>query len=312
MKVLVTGGAGFIASHIVDKLIEQEFEVICVDNLSSGKKENVNPKAVLYEEDITSTQLRDIFDVEKPDYVIHQAAQIDVQRSITDPNHDAYINIIGTINLLENCKNFGVKKLVYASSAAVYGNPNYDVVDELHPIAPLSPYGISKYVPEFYIKTYNHAFDLNYTILRYSNVYGIRQVVKGEGGVIAIFVDKLLKNEPLVVYGDGSQTRDFINVSDIAEANVQALHYGDNHVFNVSRNEKININELIGILSKIKGEPISPIYKPFRTGDILHSCLSNEKALSLLNWVPKVSLEEGLLKTINYYQKKEELIPLSY
>lgn len=303
MKVLVTGGAGFIGSHIVDKLITKGFDVVIVDNLSSGKKENVNLQAKLYQVDITSSSdLEEVFALEKPNYVIHHGAQIDIQKSIVDPVYDANINVLGTINILEKCREHSVDKLVYASSAAVYGNPKDLPVNELHEINPLSFYGVSKFTPELYIKIFSSMYGIKYSILRYANVYGIRQDPKGEGGVVSIFVDKILKNDPPVVFGDGEQTRDFIYVSDVAEANLAALFHGDNETFNISCNQRTSINQLISLMNSLTGQSLSSIYKESRNGDIKHSCLDNKKAVNNLAWAPKYSLEEGLRKTINYYK----------
>lgn len=303
MKVLVTGGAGFIGSHIVDKLITKGFDVVIVDNLSSGKRENINSQATIYQIDITSsTALEEVFALEKPNYVIHHGAQIDIQKSILNPVYDANINVLGTINILEKCREHSVEKLVYASSAAVYGNPKALPVNEEHEINPLSFYGASKFTPEFYIKIFSNMYGIKYSILRYANVYGIRQDPKGEGGVVSIFIDKILKNDPPVVFGDGQQTRDFVYVSDVAEANLAALFHGDNETFNISCNQRTSVNQLISLMNSLTGQSLSPIYKESRNGDIKHSCLDNKKAVNNLAWTPKYSLEEGLRKTINYYK----------
>ncbi|HHW58009.1 MAG TPA: SDR family oxidoreductase [Clostridia bacterium] len=302
MKVLVTGGAGFIGSHIVDLLIENGYEVVIVDNLSTGKEEFINKKAVFYKKDITDDDLYEIFEKEKPDYVIHQAAQIDVQRSIDDPVFDAKVNILGTVNLLESCRKSGIKKVIYASSAAVYGNPEYLPIDEGHRINPISSYGISKHTAEHYFEVYSQLYDLKYTILRYANVYGIRQDPKGEGGVISIFTDKMLKGERPVIFGDGNQTRDFVYVKDVAKANLLALERGDNEVVNISTGKPTSINELVEIMNKIMNTSLKPIYTEPRKGDIMHSYLDNKKALDVLGWRPEYSLEDGLKETIEYYK----------
>ncbi|MEK4621800.1 MULTISPECIES: NAD-dependent epimerase/dehydratase family protein [Priestia] len=303
MKVLVTGGAGFIGSHIVDKLIKRGFDVIIIDNLSTGKKENINLQARTYEVDITSpSALEEVFVLEKPNYVIHHGAQIDIQKSIIDPTYDANINILGTINILEKCREHSVDKLVYASSAAVYGNPKNLPVNEQHEINPLSFYGVSKFTPELYIKIFSNMYGIKYSILRYANVYGIRQDPKGEGGVVSIFIDKMLNNASPVVFGDGQQTRDFIYVSDVADANLAALSNGDNETFNISCNQRTSVNELISLMNSLTEQSLRPTYKENRDGDIKHSCLDNKKALNNLAWSPKYSLEEGLRKTIHYYK----------
>ncbi|WP_019907474.1 SDR family oxidoreductase [Thermoanaerobacter indiensis] len=304
MKVLVTGGTGFIGSHIVDLLIENGHGVVIVDNLSTGKEEFINKKAIFYKKDITDDDLYEIFKKEKPDYVIHQAAQIDVQKSIDNPLFDAKVNILGTVNLLEYCRKSGVKKIVYASSAAVYGNPECLPIDEGHKINPISYYGISKHTPEHYFEVYSQLYGLKYTILRYANVYGIRQDPKGEGGVISIFIDKMLKGERPIIFGDGNQTRDFVYVKDVAKANLLALEKGDNEVVNISTNKPTSINELVDLMNKIMNTSLMPIYAEPRKGDIMHSYLDNKKALDVLGWRPEYSLEDGLRETIEYYRVK--------
>ena len=302
MNVLVTGGAGFIGSHIVDKLINEGLDVVVVDNLSTGKLENLNDKAKFYNLDITSEQLSNIFEKEKIDVVIHQAAQTDVQKSLQDPVYDSKVNINGTVNLLECCRKYNVRKVIYASSAAVYGKPNYLPIDEKHPIQPMSFYGISKFTPESYLKIYKELYGLDYTILRYSNIYGPRQDSKGEGGVIAIFIDKLLNEQIPIIFGDGEQTRDFLYVEDVAEANFQAIFKGDGEVLNISTNTRISINQLYTELTKILQLDFKPVYREARPGDILHSSLNNKKAIQTLNWQPKYTFSEGLLKTVSYYK----------
>lgn len=305
MRVLVTGGAGFIASHIVDELIKLYHDVCIVDNLSSGKVKNINEEAKFYNCDITDKdKLKLIFEIQGPEIVIHHAAQIDVQTSLRKPAFDAENNIVGTINILECCREFGIRKIIYPSSAAVYGNPRYLPVDENHPVDPISFYGISKHTPEHYIKAYAQLYDIKYTIFRYANVYGIRQDPKGEGGVISIFVDKLLNNETPFIFGDGEQTRDFIYVKDIVQANILALRKGDNEVLNISTNKAIKINGLFKVMKDISGSIASFIYKEARKGDVMHSYLDNKRAEEKLGWKVEFGLKEGLTKTIEYYKLK--------
>lgn len=302
MKVLVTGGAGFIGSHVVDKLIGHGFEVCIVDNLSSGRQENINPLAKLYVSDIIEKKrLSEIFDIEHPDFVVHHAAQIDVQASLRDPVMDAENNIIGTLSLVKCCASYGVKKIIYASSAAVYGNPVYLGLDEEHPVKPISFYGISKHTPEHYLQVFAHLSQVRYTILRYANVYGPRQDPKGEGGVAAIFADKLLSKQSPVIYGDGEQTRDFVYVKDVAAANLAALKLGDNEVFNISCNSQTSVNQLFEMCRDILQSSAKPIYKAPRPGDIVHSYMDNSKAKTRLGWSPEYSLYQGLRDTILYY-----------
>ncbi|GED16170.1 SDR family oxidoreductase [Aneurinibacillus migulanus] len=305
MKVLVTGGAGFIGSHIVDQALEAGYEVCIVDDLSTGKRGQVNPQASFYEMDIESPDIERVFQAERPDFVIHQAAQSSVPVSVQNPVHDAKINIVGTINLLEAARKHGVRKVVYASSAAVYGEPQYMGIDEVHPKQPLSPYGISKYVPEFYLNAYHHLYGLNYTAFRYANVFGERQDPKGEGGVVSIFVDRALAEEELTVFGDGQQTRDFVYVKDVARANIMALTSGDNEIFNISTNEKTSINQLIALMNDALGTELKVRYDAPREGDILHSYLDNANAIEKLGWTPRYSLRQGLEKTLHFYRTSE-------
>lgn len=303
MQVLVTGGAGFIGSNIVDALIEKGKQVIIVDNLSTGKKENINQKAKFYQCDLRDENLAEIFKENDISHVIHHAAQIDVQKSIKDPIFDAQNNILAAINLLENCRKYDVEKIIYASTAAVYGDPDYLPVDEKHPIKAVSAYGISKYTPEHYIKMYSKLYGLKYTIFRYANVYGPRQDPKGEGGVISIFVDLMLAQKRPKIFGDGKQTRDFIHVYDIVEANLAALKKADNSLLNISTNTQSSVNELLESLNQILGSKIKAFYEDARPGDIIKSALANQKAKEQLNWSPAYNLKEGLEQTVNFYQK---------
>nr|WP_309101231.1 NAD-dependent epimerase/dehydratase family protein [Fredinandcohnia onubensis] len=300
MKVLVTGGAGFIGSHIVDLLVEQGYEVIVVDNLSTGHLTNLTPNARFYKADIRTSKLDDIFQQEKPAYVIHQAAQVDVSKSILDPSKDAEINILGTVRLLSCCVKYNVQKIIYASSCAVYGETDDCSITESFPIKPLSFYGLSKYIPEVYIKLFHELHRLPYTILRYANVYGPRQSPKGEGGVISIFFKKLISRESPSIYGNGEQTRDFVFVKDVAKANVLSLHKGSNEILNIGSNEKISINQLYQMITSITPNS-PPIYHSPRKGDILYSRLDNEKAKRVLGWEPSKPLLEGLKESYEFY-----------
>lgn len=306
MSILVTGGAGFIGSSIVDKLIAINKDVVIVDDLSTGNENYINPEAEFYRVDIADSKLKRVFVDSNITHVIHCAAQISVQSSLEDQLGDARSNIMGTINLLENCRKYDVEKIIYSSSAAVYGEPEYLPVDEKQSAVPVSPYGLSKYTPEQYIQLNSKLFDIKYTILRYSNVYGPRQSL-GEGGVIRIFIDRMLNSKRPIVFGDGKQTRDFIYIDDIIQANIEALSRGDNQIFNISCNKKNSVNDLYQFLNKILGQTLQPIYKKERQGDIKHSFLDNAKARRLLGWEPDVELIEGLEKTIKYYLKKKDL-----
>lgn len=278
-KVLITGGAGFIGSHIADKFIENNYEVVIIDNLSTGKIENINNKANFYKADIIIDDLNNIFEKEKPSIVIHLAAQVSVSNANKNPVYDAKENIIGTLNILEHCKKFNVDKIIAASSAAVYGNPQYLPIDENHPKEPISQYGLSKLTMEKYIQLSG----VDYIICRFSNVYGPRQTIEGEAGVVTIFENAMKKDLPVCIYGDGEQTRDFVYVRDVAEV-IYKLSNSDvkNEVINISTNEGITINELFYSLKCKYDYTIEPLYKGKRIGDIDVSILSNKKLISLM------------------------------
>lgn len=277
-KILITGGAGFIGSHIADEFIKKEYEVIIVDNLTTGQEKNINSKARFYNCDITSAELEQIFSAETPEIVIHLAAQVSVPNATKDPIGDAHINIIGTLNVLKYCKAYGVKKILAASSAAVYGEPQYLPVDEAHPTIPISNYGISKLTMEKYIE--NSGVD--YIIFRFSNVFGERQTAHGEAGVVTIFENAMKNNLPVTIFGDGEQIRDFIYVKDIAKITCNlAISDVKNETINVSTNTECTINELFKILADKYGYQQAAVYKPERNGDIKVSILANSKLNSL-------------------------------
>lgn len=304
MKVLVTGGAGFIGSHIVDQLILEGHQVVILDNLVSGRKDQLHPKAIFYQMDVTDSGVRGVFQQERPDAVIHQAAQIHVPTSIEQPIYDANVNIIGAINLLESGKEFGVKKMVYASSAAVYGEPKYLPIDEQHPISPISGYGISKHTVEHYLEVYYHLYGLEYTVFRYANVYGIRQDPRGEGGVVSIFTDKVMTNQPLTVFGDGEHSRDYIYVEDVAKANVLALTRGSGEIFNIGTGVQTTLNELILAFKQASEKNLAVEYGQERPGDIKDSYFDVSKAENFLGWKAEVALLDGLTRTYQYYLKQ--------
>jgi UDP-glucose 4-epimerase len=302
MHILVTGGAGFIASHIVDALVDVGHQVAVIDSLCAGNRHNVNSRAIFYEMDITSSELEKVFTSFRPEIVIHHAAQIDVIASISQPLWDANVNILGSIQLLELCRTYGVQKFIYASSAAVYGVPLYLGIREDHPIRPHSGYGISKHTVEHYLELYAHLYELNYTILRYANVYGMRQDPNGEGGVVAIFVNKWMEGIKPTIFGNGEQTRDFIFIKDIVQANLASLTAGNNSIINIGSGTQTSINQLIPILNQIYNQNMAPIYAEKRAGDIEHSCLDIQCAAEMLNWRPKYSLLQGLSETCAYYK----------
>lgn len=305
MKVLVTGGMGFIGSHIVEQLFNDNIskEIVIVDNLSTGRIKNVNKCHKFYNIDIVNIEdLKKVFEVERPDIVFHTAAQASVAESISNVSCDQAINIQGTLNLLECAKSYNTKKIIYSSTAAVYGEPKYSPIDTKHPIEPLSPYGVSKYSAELYLDIYSKMFGIEYVVLRYSNVYGPRQNTSGEGGVIAKFSEGVFKNEKLFVYGDGEQTRDFIYVKDVARANILAIDNCRNRVVNVSSSQSLSINEVLDIISELAGKRLFVDYMKKRDGDIEHSLLCNKLAISNLKWEQLHDIKKGLRETLNYYK----------
>lgn len=300
MKVLVTGGAGFIGSHVVDLLVQENCQVVIIDNLSTGLIENLNPAAKFIKMDIRSNQILDLFITEKFDSVIHLAAQTMVHKSLEMPDYDCDINISGTVNILEACRKTNVKRIVFSSTAAVYGNVTTLPVLEVSQKTPTSFYGLSKLTCEKYLSLYNQVYGLEYMVLRYANVYGERQGDGGEGGVISIFARKINQSQPVLIFGDGSQTRDFIYVGDIATANYQALlTVHANKVCNISTQTETSVNQLIEYMEKVAGKTVLKSYNERREGDIYKSSLSNAIAQENLSWQPRVSLVEGLAKTYN-------------
>ncbi|QGQ48159.1 NAD-dependent epimerase/dehydratase family protein [Metabacillus sediminilitoris] len=303
MKVLLTGGAGFIGSNLADEYIKAGYEVVVVDNLITGKQDQIHPMATFYEADICSEEFYQIALKEKPDLINHHAANIDVQSSIINPGLDAKINIIGTLNVLEVCKQLGVP-IIYPSSAAVYGTPNYLGIDEIHEIAPISNYGISKYTPEQYIKLYHGLYNVPYTIFRYANVYGMRQDPKGEGGVISVLMKSAINGQDFNLYGDGKQTRDFIHVADVVKANLLASATPLNDIFNISTGTQTELLQLINLVKETVKTQFHVHYLQERKGDIKHSYLLNDKVKEKLGWKPTIDLLEGINRTYQYYLNK--------
>lgn len=313
MRVLVTGGAGFIASHLVDALLRKGHDVVVVDDLSSGREENLNSPSRFYRLDICSPDMQKVFHEEKPELVIHHAAQIDVRRSVTNPEEDARINIQGLLNLLSNSVRYEVKGFIFASSGgAIYGEPEKLPVNEEHPKGPLSPYGISKLASEYYLYYFARVHGLPYISLRYGNVYGPRQDPYGEAGVVAIFAQKMLTGETPTVYGDGEQLRDYVYVEDVVQANllaVQKILNGidpaavrsiDDLAYNIGTGRGISVNELFRLLKEATGFQGEANYGSERAGELKRIFLDPEKAGRELGWRPKVPLEEGLRHTVEY------------
>lgn len=305
MKVLVTGGAGFIGSHIVDTLIQNNYQVVVIDNFSTGLRENLNPAAAFIEMDICSKEILSLFQAENFDFVIHQAAQTMVPKSIEVPDYDCEINILGTVNILEACRKTGVKRVVFASTAAVYGNVSVIPVPETALAQPTSFYGLSKLTVENYLSLYWKTFGLEYVILRYANVYGERQGDAGEGGVISIFARKACQREAIAIFGDGEQTRDFVYVGDVALANMKAIQTGQpNQIFNVSTETETTVNALVELMGIVSGQPLQKTYQPIREGDIYRSTLSNVAARSALDWSAAMPLLDGLMRTYRSLENK--------
>ena len=302
LKVLVTGGAGFIGSHVVEELLGHQYEVVVVDNLVTGFLENISKDVKLHQVDLNDPKLEGVFEREKPDYVIHLAAQASVALSMTDPNLDFYTNTVGTFKTMLLSKKHNVRKIIFASTAAVYGEPSYLPIDEKHLLNPLSFYSLSKFSAENYIK-YNDQYNgLDSCILRFANVYGPRQNADGEAGVVAIFINRLLANECVFIY-DGSQTRDFIFVKDVALACRLAMESNHKSVFNISSCTETKIDDLFYLIAGMTSVNTKPVHKPLRIGEIKRSILDNEKARNELNWHIQHTLLEGLKETYMYYSK---------
>lgn len=307
MKVLVTGGAGFIGSNLVDRLIDKRYEVVIVDNLSSGHEKNINKKARFYKMDIQDSELEEIFRKERPDYVSHHAAQKDVRISVADPIFDAKINVLGTLNILQNCITYKVKKIVFASSGgAIYGEQETFPASETHPVRPISPYGITKLVAEHYMFYYKTIYGLDYVSLRYSNVYGPRQDPYGEAGVVAIFIQKMCNGEKPIINGDGEQTRDFVYVGDVVTANMHAIDsITGSGIYNIGTGVETSINQLFDHLKAILNPQIGKEHCPAKQGEQKRSVIDNSLAEKILQWKPQVSLKDGLRNTCDYFKTND-------
>jgi UDP-glucose 4-epimerase len=308
MKILVTGGAGFIASHVVDLYLQNGYEVVIVDDLSTGRASNLNPAATFYQLDIRSPQLAELFEKERPDYVNHHAAQMDVRRSVAQPLFDADVNILGSINVIECANRYQVKRMVYISTGgAVFGEPDYVPCDENHPINPICQYGASKHTVEHYLFMYHVNYGLNYTVLRYPNVYGPRQDPHGEAGVVAIFTGQMLAGEQVAINGDGEQQRDFVYVGDCARANLLALTQNtESGIYNLGSGRGTTVNEIFAALRPIAGYQREAIHRPAKLGETRCIYLDARKAQRELGWSPSVSLEDGLTRTVAYHRAAEQ------
>lgn len=305
MKILVTGGAGFIGSHVVDAYVTAGHEVAVLDNLATGREDNVNPAAQLHRADIRDApQVQKVIAAFKPDVVNHHAAQSEVPKSVADPGNDAMVNVVGGLNVLRASVDNGVRKVVFSSTGgALYGEPDVVPNDEDHPIRPLSPYGTSKFAFEQYLATFGRTFGLNYTTLRYANIYGARQDFHAEEGrVVAIFAGRMIEGKPLTIDWDGNQSRDMLHVGDVAMANIAALDKGDGGTFHISTAIPVTVNDLFRKLALITEYKLEPRRGPKRQGDVYRIALDNTRAKEQLGWEPRISLEEGLQLTVEYFR----------
>lgn len=306
MKILVTGGAGFIGSNLADAFIEDGHQVVVVDNLYMGRMTNLHPDVKFYLMDIRAAEIEKVFETEEIDLVYHQAAQMDVRASVEDPLFDASVNISGSLNLLQNSVKYKVKKFLFASTGgAIYGEQDYFPADEDHPTRPCSPYGITKLTVEKYLNYYQQVFGLNYTILRYANVYGPRQNPHGEAGVVAIFIQMMMAGGQPIINGDGKQTRDYVYVKDVVRANLLVLENGDNEIFNVGTGLESDVNQIFRGLNEFCGNKTPEKHGPAKEGEQMRSVVSYAKIKSHLGWEPEVLFTDGLAKTVEYFRKKE-------
>ncbi len=304
MKILVTGGAGFIGSNLVDRLVQQDHNVTVIDNLSTGVESNLNKKARFYKVDIRSAVIDRIFQKARPDVLCHYAAQIDVRKSTDDPIFDADVNIIGTLNLLNACVRNKVKKVIFASTGgAIYGEQNRFPADESHQANPLSPYGVTKLTVEKYLHFYRDTHGLDFVSLRYANVYGPRQNPFGEAGVVAIFAERLLNGKEAAINGDGTQTRDFVFVDDAVESSLLSLKYPESDIFNIGTGVETDIHCIFRLLKKMTGSNQKEIHAPPKPGEQQRSVLDSSKAKRVLKWRPKYSLQEGMAKTVEFFRQ---------
>ncbi len=304
---IVTGGAGFIGSHIVDLLIEKGHKVIVIDNLSTGNKTNINSKAKFYQTDITDPEIATVFSREKPDFVFHLAAQIDVRVSVANPMLDAQTNILGALNIIENSAKTGVKKFIFASTGgAIYGEADIIPTPEGYSEKPLSPYGIAKLSIEKYLYYYKIIKNLDYAALRMANIYGPRQNSQGEAGVVAIFIDKLLRGEQPIINGDGRQTRDYVFVRDAAKAYLLALEKPVSGEFNIGTAQETAVNEIYSKIAQALNNNAAPGHGPAKSGEQKRSCLAWQKAKNELGWSPEYDLNKGIAKTIEWFRSKKQ------
>jgi UDP-glucose 4-epimerase len=305
LRILVTGGAGFIGSHVVDGFIAAGHDVAIVDNLVTGNRRNLSPKAKFFEVDLRSPDLEKVFDEVRPEVVDHHAAHADVRESVDDPRYDADVNVLGSINLLQQCVRAQTRKLIFISTGgAIFGEPVELPCREDHPVRPLSPYGASKAAIELYLNVYQATYGLDYTVLRYANIYGPRQdMLAEEGRVVAIFSQMMLKGRQPKINGDGEQQRDFLYVGDAVSANLLALEMGSGEAYNLGVGVPTSVNEIFDLLKKLTGFEGERVYAPAKPGEVYRIYLDASKARRELGWEPRVSLEEGLRETVEYFRQ---------
>ncbi len=307
MRVLVTGGAGFIGSHTVDALVATgAHQVSILDNLCAGKREQINPRAAFYLADLRDAQaVTKAVEHERPEVIVHLAAQMDVRRSVADPAFDAQVNLVGFLNLMEAARECGLKRVIFASTGgAIYGEQEVYPCDENHPRQPVSPYGVAKFSTEAYLFFYKVQYGIDYVAQRYANVYGPRQDPHGEAGVVAIFCGRLLEGKPCTIFGDGGQTRDYVYVGDVVRANLAAISAPVSGAFNIGTGVETDVNQLYGALVSAAGRGGPPNYAPARPGEQRRSVISPARAARELGWRPEVSLEQGLKRTFEYFQQR--------
>ncbi|MFN2582897.1 MAG: NAD-dependent epimerase/dehydratase family protein [Candidatus Dormibacteria bacterium] len=303
MKALVTGGAGFIGSHLTDALVQRGDDVVVVDDLSRGRREQVNAAARLVALDIAEPELADVLLEVRPEVVFHQAAQIDVRQSVADPPRDARTNVVGTVNLLTACVGAGVRRVVFASTGgAIYGDTDVIPTPETHPCAPESPYGTAKLCAEAYGGLFARTRGLDFVALRYGNVYGPRQDPHGEAGVIAIFALALLRGEAPLINGDGTQTRDYVYVGDVVDANLRSLDVHAPAVFNIGTGVETDVNDLFSRLRELAGSSAEERHGPAKAGEQRRSCLDVRCAREMVGWQPATDLDRGLRETVAFFR----------
>jgi len=303
MKICVTGGAGFIGSYVVDTLAREGHEVFVIDDFSTGRVENKNDAVTYYPFDVRSTETKDLISSQKPEAIFHLAAQINVRTSVENPYEDASVNILGSLNVLEGGRGAGNKpKFIFISTGgAIYGDTEQIPTGEECTPKPISPYGLAKYVTERYLEQYQDLHGIPFVILRLANIYGPRQNIEGEAGVVAIFIHQLLDGTQPIIFGAGKQTRDFVFVEDVARAAVAALSQEKNGPYNISTSEETSVNDLFDMIQVSCGTSFEKIYAPSRSGDVMRSALSNTKAREDLGWEPEVGISEGIEKTVQWF-----------